>query len=136
MTSNDLEVIEEIEEALGVQLPRVEDLLFERGYVLDENNHVVALSLTRSGLMETSVAFSFLKDLKKLRRLNLSSNHFSNYSFLKPLYQLQVLDLSFNQIDDCSFLNDLIQLQELDLHSNKISNCSFFKNLASYACLI
>ncbi|MDU9047960.1 MAG: COR domain-containing protein [Candidatus Electrothrix sp. Rat3] len=135
MTSNDLEVIEEIEEALGVQLPRVEDLLFERGYVLDENNHVVALSLTRSGLMETSVAFSFLKDLKKLRRLNLSSNHFSNYSFLKPLYQLQVLDLSFNQIDDCSFLNDLIQLQELDLHSNKISNCSFFKKLGQLRLL-
>ncbi|MCI5131395.1 MAG: hypothetical protein D3904_07675, partial [Candidatus Electrothrix sp. EH2] len=95
MASNDVEVIEEIEKALGEPLPRVDKLrFFKNGYIADEQDQVTALSLPRTRLSD----YSFLKELSALRTLYVSDNQISDISFLKELGQLQTLNLWGNQI--------------------------------------
>ncbi|MCI5157730.1 MAG: GTP-binding protein, partial [Candidatus Electrothrix sp. AUS1_2] len=154
MASNDLEVIEEIEKALGEPLPRVDELkFFENGYVADAQEQVIALSLYNTRLSDYSFLkelsalqkldlrsnkisdYSFLKELSALQKLALRSNQISDISFLKELSGLQTLNLSFNHISDISFLRELCQLQWLNLSSNQISDISFLKELGQLQTL-
>lgn len=71
--------------------------------------------------METS----FLKNLTKLKYLNLRENKIEIISDLGELTQLFYLDISFNNIVEIPLLSHLIKLEELNLFSNKIENINF-----------
>ncbi|MCI5149401.1 MAG: GTP-binding protein, partial [Candidatus Electrothrix sp. MAN1_4] len=130
MASNDLEVIKEIEKVTGEPLLKVDKLgFYKRGYVVNEQEQVTALSLYGAGLNNTDCAF--LKELPKLLLLNLSNNEISDLSFLNGLSQLQELYLSHNQIKDLSFLKDLKQLRDINLSRNHIEDISAFRELIS-----
>ncbi|MDJ0903214.1 MAG: COR domain-containing protein [Xenococcus sp. MO_188.B8] len=136
MAKTDLDIIEQIENALSIKLAKLEDIdyiEFIEGYTLNHNGQITGLSLYTwldpYGIKDLQPIISFLKDLKQLQSLNLSRNEISDYSFLKELPQLQSLNLSKNQITDISFLKELPQLQSLNLSKNQIRDISFLKEL-------
>ena len=63
-----------------------------------------------------------LKNLTRLRDLDLDGNRIANVSPLSALTNLTILDLDDNQISDVSSLNILKNLKFLDLHDNLISD--------------
>ena len=121
MASNDLEVIEKIEESLQIQLSRVEeiDFTFIPCYVADKKNKVISISLSNSDLNKKSSGFSLLKKLPNLHTLYLHATRLNDYSFLNELKKIQLIDLSDNDLRDCSFLENLNQLTVLDLCNNR-----------------
>ncbi|SHK08553.1 Leucine Rich repeat-containing protein [Hathewaya proteolytica DSM 3090] len=87
-------------------------------------------------VFEENTDISDLKYFKNLEELNLSL-YYTNFNLepLKELTKLKVLELNSNAIEDISALEGLINLEKLDLSSNFISNISPLKNLVKLKSL-
>lgn len=70
-----------------------------------------------------------IKDMKKLKKLDLSRNELENAEFIKDMKSLETLKLSTNKISDINFLSELKSLKYLDMNENNISNIRPIKNL-------
>jgi internalin A len=126
--SKDLEIIKQIENKTGQKLPRVEpaDIFgWTNGYVFDYDLNIICLNLYKLGLTE----ISFIKDLKNLTELYLSSTQVSDLSSLEGLENLTRLDLSDTQVSDLSSLKGLQNLWYLDLSYTQVSDISPLRDL-------
>lgn len=138
MASNDFEVIEKIEQALRLRLWQTDKLDSDFCYIANEQKQVTALRLRYAGLGLTNIDFSLIKRFDHLQYLDLRSNNYNNssdFTFLNNLRYLKKLDLGNNQIRDCSTLKELIQLQTLNLSWNIINNISALKELSQLQTL-
>lgn len=70
----------------------------------------------------------FLKDLVKLKLLDISKNLIINGDFIQNLKELESLDIHENQIKKCDFIVKLRKLKTLNLSKNRISNADFLEN--------
>ena len=151
--ANDLEIIKQLEKEIGERLEKVKfdkGGYFQKGYVVDEENRVVGLNLGGKKLSRIPheiiklshltalilwdnniVDLSPIKELRSLKKLDLSFNQINNISVLKDLSNLTILYLSSNQIRDISVLKDLSNLTELYLNSNQIIDISVLKELSN-----
>jgi small GTP-binding protein len=132
--SSDLAIIETLEDEIGKDLGELEQINFSTpisGYVIDDNENIIGLSIYHKGIKDLSV----LKKLNKLTELYLKYNEIKDYSVLKELKNLTLLDLSYNQITDLSALKELKNLTLLYLSSNQITDLSTLKELKNLTLL-
>jgi len=105
------------------RVPRPQLNNFE--YAIDENDDVIIL-IIRSTFLED---ISFLKDLKKLTKLDLGFNRIYDISPIQNLKDLKDLNLWGNKISDISDLKRLKKITSLFLYQNQITNISAIENL-------
>ena len=72
-----------------------------------------------------------IKQLTRLKKLDLIANQISDGEVLKELTNLKVLYLGYNQISDISVLGRLTNLTELYLGYNQISDISVLRQLTN-----
>lgn len=77
----------------------------------------------------------FLKELKGLTQLNLSSNKITDLSPIRELKNLTQLELSGNEITDISPIRELKNLIQLDLSHNHITDLSPIRELKNLTSL-
>ena len=130
----DLQIIEQVEKAIGKKLRHVEQIDFRSpisGYTIDDNKNIIGLSLYGTQITDISV----LKELTNLTQLNLRNNKITDISVLKDLTNLTLLDLRFNNITDYSVLKELTNLTQLYLSYNQITDISVPKELTNLTLL-
>jgi len=126
----DIDVLKNIEKTYGItlkqnSLEKVEDILENHIYALDDKNQIVGLILGNSKISDLNP----IKELKNLTTLYLSSNQISDLNPIKELEHLTLLYLSSNQISDLNPIKELKHLTSLYLSSNQISDLNPIKEL-------
>ncbi|MBN2433828.1 MAG: leucine-rich repeat domain-containing protein [Spirochaetes bacterium] len=158
---SDLHIISQIGEEIDVPFKRMtlEELNSNpekwgiRGYVLDDNENVIALRLDNTACrnedlivqlkylhslymrFNDSDKYDFITQLPLLKELHLSAPYLDSFFFLRNLTGLTSLDLSHNKISDWSFSRGLTGLTSLDLRHNKIRDVSFLRDLKGLTSL-
>ena len=89
------------------------------------------LTYLNSGLNYRLSDVSSLKNLTKLKVLDLDDNQILDATPLKDMTDLRNLDISSNQILDVTPLKNMTRLTGLDLDSNRISDISALKNITN-----
>ncbi len=150
----DIDILKELECQLRMRFIKIVISEFDSckegttNYAVDDNENIIGLYISELFLtnippevykFENLIYLSFrsneirdissLKDLKKLKILDLFDNRIQDISALKDLKELKELNLSYNQIQDISVLKNLPQLEKLNLNDNKISDFSVLKVL-------
>ncbi len=150
----DLDILKELENQLRIKFVKTDLKNIDccKGgtayYVVDKNENVIGIHMSESYLIHIPPQInklhnlvylnfrineirdiSVLKDLKKLKELDLFDNRIQYISVLKNLKDISELDLSYNQISDISVLKTLSKLQKLTLNNNKISDYSVVDDL-------
>lgn len=149
---SDIEIIKQIENALGMTLERLDKFEWHRkNYVLDSRSRVISLSLNAIGIKHRNEIIrliselSSLKDLsliynqinsidqisslKKLQKLSLDSNPISNLKPLSCLASLNSIWLNNCRIRDLTPLSKLQNLKQIALDENQITNLSPISDL-------
>ncbi|MCX0357231.1 DUF5011 domain-containing protein [Clostridium perfringens] len=85
------------------------------------------LDLSQNNISDINI----LKDMVNLESLNLQINNINDISVLALFKNLKFLDLDYNDVSDVNSLKDLRKLGVLDLSYNKISDISCLKNLTN-----
>ena len=80
-------------------------------------------------------SFNVLKNLFKLKHLNLSNNKATFISFLSNFHKLETLDISNNPIADIGILEKLSNLKDLSLSGTKLSEPYFLKRFQNLETL-
>ncbi|HYV95629.1 MAG TPA: COR domain-containing protein [Chitinophagales bacterium] len=127
----ELYIIRQIEKKLNIKLPKFDRLRSrERGYMPNQANNVVGLSLYNCQLRDLQGIVANLKELSQLTEIDLSVNNLTDISSLKELRSLTSLNLTNNELIDISPLKELKQLIELSLGNNQFSDISSLENLS------
>ncbi len=143
------EIIERIETELGITVPRVTSLqnnrylpihspvsdkrpiIGRRGYVLDNQNRIVELGLSkvRSPKLQQLLVDS-KTELCHMETLDLSWNqNIRDWQFITEISSLKSLDLSCSAFNEISLLSNLSNLLSLNLDRTCISNQSLDTNV-------
>ncbi len=122
--ASDMKILKALGKEIGVELKPapMSNLIHYRGvgYVLDEENRVVALA--PGAVLETLP--TILCELRSLQALYLNLNRLTSLPpEITQLREVQVLDLSFNRLTSLPpEITQLRNLQELDLRSNGLTS--------------
>lgn len=118
------------------ELYSAEDEIFLRrnAFAIDSNNKVIALSLSDIR-KDNWDFFSSLKQLSKLKKLQIFNCLISELAFLEEMSTLETLDLDINNITNIDILANLANLKSLRLNQNKISEISGLKELKKLTLL-
>lgn len=132
----DLDIVKEIEKELGVELEEVDVIEWNtRGYTLNSEYNLTALSLFDNSIKDLNVLCYYLKQLLQLETLYLINNEFSDLTTIKELTNLVELDLRGNNIANLEPIKHLTKLKVLQLDYNKftdinpLSGLKFLKEL-------
>jgi|GEM_PF-925466 len=108
----------------------VSQILFNNSYINfggwpKSLQSVTDLTFTKCDLL----AFDFIRDVKKLRRLSITSSITNNLNAIKSLTRLISLELSDIVLDSLSFLNTLNSLRTLRLRNMNLKSLNEISNL-------
>lgn len=126
----DLDIIKEIEIELRTKLEELDKIKWNsKGYTLNNNGQVIALSLYDCEITNLLPIIPWLKGLISLTFLNLDVNKINDISPLQEITKLTSLNLSWNQLTDITPLKDLADLKQLYLATNQISDITALQGL-------
>ncbi|MCX6582162.1 MAG: AAA family ATPase [Candidatus Aminicenantes bacterium] len=121
----DLELIEQLEKAIGKKLEKFssETIMPSRipCFSVDEKGNVTGLNLYR---IKLDPFITSISKFVNLRKLNLVHTQLIDIPSLKGLTHLSELSLTRNRITDISPLRELTELKELFLTGNRITDIS------------
>lgn len=135
--TTDVEIIKQLELEIGETLEQVDFskiyVLFQNGFAVNEDGHVIGLNL---GNIKFAPRFPVvILKLKYLQVFILSNSGLTDISDLQGLSNLTMLDLSDNQLTDISVLQGLRNLTTLYLSNNQLTDISVLQGLKNLSLL-
>lgn len=120
--NNDLEVIRELEQELGISFSGNRDDSGPYAWFEAIDDKIISLSITRKKIKNFKKIISIIQKLKELESLRITDCDVKSINGIKRLIQLKELDLNSNNIEIVSELSYLINITRLVLYSNEIED--------------